>query len=81
MNHWVMAFPYLMYLASVCTCSSPPDSGGDTLTNITDVALGITSIYYDLGTRYYTITETNITTSYYSICLSLNILLTLMIVI
>ena len=76
-----MAFPYLMYLASVGMCSSPPDSGGDTLTNITDVALGITSIYYDSGTRYYTVTETNITTSYYSICLSLNILLTLMIVI
>ena len=80
MNHWVMAFPYLMYLASVGTCSSPLQAGGDTLTDTTDVALGIANIYYDLGLRYYTITATNISTSYFSVCLSLNVLLTLMIV-
>jgi len=61
MNRWAMAFPSLMYLASV--------------------VLGIASIYYNSGVRYYTDTETNIATSYYSICLSLSILLTLMIVI
>ena len=80
MNHWVMAFPYLMYLASVGTCSSPSQAGGDTLTDTTDVALGIANIYYDLGLRYYTITATDISTSYFSVCLSLNVLLTLMIV-
>ena len=81
MNHWVMAFPYLMYLASVGTCSSFPHGSGDTLINATTAALGIAKIYYDSGTRYITVTSTNITTSYFSICLSLNILLTLMIVI
>ena len=40
MNHWAMAFPYLMYLASVGTCSSPPQAGGDTLTDATDASAG-----------------------------------------
>ena len=82
MNHWVIAFPYLMYFASVGTCSSLPQAGDGTLTNktTTDVVLGIANIYYDSGMRIYSITELNIATSYYSICLSLNILLTLMIV-
>ena len=73
-----MAFPYLMYLASVGTCSSFPH---DTLTNTTNAVLGIAYVYYHSGIRYYTITEISIATSYLSICLSLNILLTLMIVI
>ena len=81
MNHWVMAFPYLMYLASIGTCSSPPQAGGDTLINTTDVVLGIADTYYGSGMKLYTVTETNVNTSYLSICLSLNILLTLMIVI
>ena len=70
-----------MYLASVGTCSSPPQAGGYTFTNITDVALGIARIYYGSGMRYYTVTSANLDTSYLSICLSLNVLLTLMIVI
>ena len=53
---------------------------GDMLTDTTDIALGLTSTYYGSGMRYYTVTGLHITTSYYSICLSLNILLTLMIV-
>ena len=81
MNHWVMAFPYLMYLASVGTCSSSPPACGDMLANTTDVALGIARVYYVSGTKLFTVTEINIDTSYFSICLSLNILLTLMIVI
>ena len=80
MNHWVMAFPYSMYLASVGTCSCSPKAGGDMLINTTDVALGIARIYYGSGMRKYTDTSVNITTPYVSICLSLNILLTLMIV-
>ena len=75
-----MAFPYLMYLGSVGTCS-PPQVGGDTLTNTTNVALGIANIYFSSGMKLYNITEIHITTSYYSICLSLNVILTLMIVI
>ena len=42
--------------------------------------MGITNICYDSRTRYYTVTEVNIATSYYSICLSLNVDLMLMIV-
>ena len=80
MNHWVMAFPYLMYLASIGTCSSTPQAIGDTFTYPTDVVLGIADIYYSSGTRFYTATELNIHTSYISTCLSYSILLTLMIV-
>ena len=76
-----MAFPYLMYLASVGTCSSPSHSGGDTLNNTANIALGIASIVLDSGTRFRTFSATNIATAYYSISLSLTILLTLMIVI
>ena len=53
---------------------------GDMFTDTTDIALGLTSTYYGSGMRYYTVTGLHITTSYYSICLSLNILLTFMIV-
>ena len=74
-----MAFPYLMYLASVGTHKSPPQASSDTLTETADVAMGIAYIYWGLGMRSCTDTATNTTTSYYSICLSLNILLTLMI--
>ena len=81
MNHWFMAFPYLIYLASVGTCSSPPQADGDMLTNTTDVGLGIASICQVSGIGYYTVAAINVTTAYYSICLLLNILLTLMIVI
>ena len=69
-----------MYLACVGTCSSPPRAGGDTWTNTTDVALSVTNIYYSSGMKFSTPTAINIATSYYAICLSLNILLTLMIV-
>ena len=76
-----MAFLYLMYLASVGTCSSPPQACSDMLTNTTNVVLGIMRIYYSSGTKLLTVTGTNVITSYNSICLSLNILLTFMIVI
>ena len=54
---------------------------GDMFTDTTDIALGLTSTYYGSGMRYYTVTGLHITTSYYSICLSLNVVLTLMIVV
>ena len=82
MNRWAMAFPCLMYLASVGTCSSLPRAGGDTLTNTTDVVLGITYIYLaSIPIFRASVIATNIATSYYSICLALNITLTLMIVV
>ena len=58
-----------------------PQLVGDTLTNTTDVVLGVASIYYDSGARFFTLTSVDFSTSYVSICLSLNVLLTLMIVI
>ena len=42
--------------------------------------LGIAYIYYDSGMRFYTVLAGNISTSYLSISLSPNVLLTLMIV-
>ena len=76
-----MAFPYLMYLASVGMYSSPLQAGGDTLISITDIALGIAHICYTSGTRFSSVTANNIAVSYLSICLSLSVLLTLMIII
>ena len=76
-----MALPYLMYLSSIGTCSSLLYSDGGSLTNTTDVVLGIVDIYYSSGTRSSAATSTNINTAYFSICLSLNILITLMIAI
>ena len=81
MNHRVMALPYLMYLASIGTFPSLLQAYGDPLTNLIDIATGIVNIYYDTGTRFNTATGGRINASYYSICLSLNILLTLMIVV
>ena len=76
-----MALPYLMYLASIGTFPSLLQAYGDPLTNLIDIATGIVNIYYDTGTRFNTATGGRINASYYSICLSLNILLTLMIVV
>ena len=81
MNYWVMSLPCLIYLASVGTCPSPPQADSDTLTRATDSAMGIANVYQLSGPLFGTITGTNIATSYYSICLSLNVLLTLMIVV
>ena len=50
------------------------------LTSTIEIVLGIVRIYYDSGMRLYTVTATDVSTSYNAICLSLNILLTLMIV-
>ena len=80
-NHSAMAFPYLLYLASVGTCTSPLKAGGDVLITTTDVAVGIAHIYEFSAINVLTDTSMNLNTSYYSICLSLNVLLTLMIVI
>ena len=73
MNHWVMAFPYLMYIGSIGTCSRPLPAGGNPLTNTTGVAMG-------MGHIYQVPDYVSLGTSYLSICLSLSVLLTLMII-
>ena len=69
-----------MYLASFGTCSSPPHADGDTLTNITDVATGVPYLYQESRAEQNNIALANVGISYFSISLSLNVLLTLMIV-
>ena len=81
MNYWVMAFPSLMYFASIGTCSSSPRASGDTLANITNIVLGIAHVYNDPGLRYFAAIEADLTTAYYTITLSLNVILTLMIIV
>jgi hypothetical protein len=70
-----------MYLVSVGTCLSPPQADGDTLLNTTDAALGIAHVYQNSGTKWHSAGGVNLSTSYYSICLGLNVTLTSMIVI
>ena len=79
MNGWAMAFPCLIYLACVGACSSPLQADNNKLTN-TNVVTGIAYIYALSDTSVSSNTLSNFGTSYYSICLSLNVLLTLMIV-
>ena len=78
MNHWAMTFPCLMYLASIGTCSSPQQANVTTLTNNADVATAIMYLYQQ-------IVPSSLSgvfgISYFSISLSLNVILTLMIVI
>ena len=78
MSHWAMAFPCLMYLASIGTCSSLQQANITTLTNNADVATAIMYIYQQTATS--TLGEV-FGISYFSISLSLNVILTLMIVI
>ena len=58
MNHWVMAFPYLMYLVRAL------QAGGDTLTNTGDVVIGTAYIYQSSETRVYSVTAIDLTLSY-----------------
>ena len=78
MNHWAMAFPCLMYLASIGTCSSLQQANITTLTNNADAATAVMYIYRQTATS--TLGEV-FGISYFSISLSLNVILTLMIVI
>ena len=76
-----MAFPCLVYFASIGTPPGPSQADSHTLTNTADAALGIANICQDSAMRYHTLAPIDVSTSYYSICLSLNVLLTLMIVV
>ena len=75
-----MALPCLMYLASVGACSTP-EAGGDILINTTNVAMGVAEAYQGSGMTPDSVTAVNFNTSYLSISLSLNVTLTLMIVV
>ena len=81
MNRWVMVFPCLMYLACIGTCSlCPPQADRDTLTDTTEVAMGIAQAYFGAGAEPDIPTAVNSNTAYLSISLSLNVILTFMIV-
>lgn len=83
MNHWIIVFPCLMYLASVCKCLNFGRLTTALVANVTDTATGIAfahdAVSYE-GTLYWSSSAANIIFSYLTISLSLNILLTLMIV-
>ena len=85
MNYWVIAFPCLMYLASVGMCSSPRRPNTPTLSaHVTCTVMGIVFIYETVQPAFvssHNTTAVNIGLSYFSIAFSLNIILTLMIVI
>ena len=74
-NPWVIAFPCIMYLGSVGTYLGSP--GATPRANVDNIVMGMISAYHyaELTSRGWS------TVPYFSISLSLNILLTLMIVI
>jgi len=76
MNLWVIAFPFLMYLASVGTYLSSPRTPATLKANVDNVVTGILSTF-----PRYTSRSGLFYTAYVSLSLSLNILLTLTIVV
>ena len=79
MNRWVIAFPFLMYLGSVGTCLSSIQITVALKPNI-NIATGILTIFYTIVEER-DLSNAQSTLPYLAISLSLNILLTLMIVI
>ena len=80
MNYWAIAFPGLMYLASVCKCLNISTLS----TNVTETAMGVTFIYQFSRLGILTpncLTIAKFGTSFISISVALNLLLTLMIVV
>ena len=82
MNYWVVAFPCLMYFASV---SMYPPPGKRTVTvhaDTTDTATGLMIIYYEVSEAGVnrSAVAVNFDYPYFTISLSLNILLMLMII-
>ena len=75
-----MAFPCMVYFTSIGTCSSPSQPDDNTLTDTTEVATGILFVYQNSGMGSDATALVDFTTFYYSIAVSLNVLLTLMIV-
>ena len=81
MNYWVIAFPCLIYLASIGTYSTRCKPPATPLTNVPDIGMGIMFIYRtSQPTSISDSLASNTGIPYFSISISLNILLTLMIV-
>ena len=83
MNYWVIAFPFLMYLGSFGMCWGSSKANRTPSAKATDLAMGIAYIYqvartFDLDATSGTLADFG--TPYYAISISLNVLLTLMIV-
>ena len=76
---WVIAFPCLMYLASMCTYDAPVVA---LRANVIGIAMGIVLIYQTSqpNSSIWNSVAINFGLPYFSISISLNILLTLMIV-
>ena len=83
MNYWVIAFPFLMYLATWGMRSNPPKLSGALSPYTTNAATGIMYNYYTFSFAGILTGGTLASTtglSYYSIAFALNVTLTLMIV-
>ena len=81
MDYWVITTPCLMYLTSVGMCSSLCKATVTRLANITGTATGITCVYNNTKPVYsFSPSALSTLSAYEIICLSLNVLLTLMIV-
>ena len=81
MNYWVVAFPCLMYLATVGVYSSSLQAGANFPANIGIIVIGLTYIAWDI--KFHGAADAfNLFLGYpyFSISLALNIILTLMIV-
>ena len=86
MNYWAMAFPTLIFFTSFGTCRVIRKPMVMLSANATDIAMGIVLIYSqtsrpDSSTWGPGTSESNIGITYFSISVSLNVLLTLMIVV
>ena len=80
MNYWVTAFPFLMFLASIGTSLCSLRVVNDSPTNANDTAMGVAFIYQVSQPVGIDSGSVSFGTPYYSISLSLNVILTLMIV-
>ena len=80
MNLWVIAFPCLMYLGSLGTCLSPHKPAMALGTNVINTATGVLFLAARVNDTSYGSTVYNFALPYISISISLNVLLTFMIV-
>ena len=80
MNYWAVAIPFVIYLASWGTCSNSPRPKAALTVSDYDSATGIAAIYADALSYSGLITFPYWNNAYYSIALSLNALLTLMLI-
>ena len=84
MNYLVIAFPCLMYLASLGACSNPPRTDTKLSANVIDTATGITficKVSRPTSTTHISANLKTIGLPHNSISVSLNVLLTLMVVV